>query len=265
MGLRGMALALAGVALLYLMALGWLWRHQESLLFLPEPLPPDHRFDVPGAVEVSVPVPGARLSALHLRLDNPKGLVFYLHGNAGNLAGWFANADFYRRLGFDLFMIDYRGYGKSTGRIESEEQLMADVRAAWAAVAGEYRGRRLVVFGRSLGTALAARLAAEVKPDLTVLASPYCSMADLARHHYPWAPTALLRYPLATCEAAARMTTPLVLFHGDRDAVVPVAQAERVRERAPGAELHVVRGAGHDDLHLFPDYLDAVGRRLRGS
>ncbi|HNH35586.1 MAG TPA: alpha/beta fold hydrolase [Rhodocyclaceae bacterium] len=263
MTLRGALAGLAGIVLLYLLALAWLWRNQESLLFLPERLPADHRFEVAGAEEVSVSVPGARLSALHLRLANPKGLVFYLHGNGGNLAGWFANADFYRDLGYDLFMVDYRGYGKSTGRIESEEQLMADVRAAWVAVSGNYQGRRIVVFGRSLGTALAARLAAEVRPDLTVLASPYCSMADLARHHYPWVPTALLRYPLSTCEAASRMTTPLLLLHGDRDAVIPASQAESLRARAPGAELHLVRGAGHDDIHLFPDYLDALRARLR--
>ncbi len=262
MTLRAALGALAVLALAYLSVLAWLWWRQEALLFQPERLPADHRFDIPGAHEVAVDVPGARLSALHLRLPEAKGLVFYLHGNGGSLAGWFTNADFYRALGYDLFMIDYRGYGKSTGRIESEAQLMDDVRAAWASVAGQYRGRRLVVFGRSLGTALAAQLAAEVKPDLTVLASPYCSMAELARTHYPWAPTALLRYPLETCAAAARMTTPLVLFHGDRDGLVPPDQAERVRQRAPAAELRLVRGAGHDDLHLFPEYLDGVRERL---
>ncbi|TXC66715.1 lysophospholipase [Piscinibacter aquaticus] len=97
-------------------------------------------------------------------------------------------------------MLDYRGYGKSSGRIESEAQLHADVRAVWRAVAPHYAGKRVVLYGRSLGTALAASLAAELQPDLTMLVSPYTSMEAMARQHYPWVPGALLRYPLRTDE-----------------------------------------------------------------
>ncbi len=107
-------------------------------MFQPDVLPPTHRFDRLGAdvQELTIPLDdGATLSALHLRLPKPRGLVFYLHGNAGSLQSWFVNADFYRRAGYDLFMLDYRGYGKSTGRIESEAQLRADVRAAWDRIA----------------------------------------------------------------------------------------------------------------------------------
>jgi alpha-beta hydrolase superfamily lysophospholipase len=89
------------------------------------------------------------------------------------------HSDFYRAANYDLFMLDYRGYGKSSGRIESEAQLRADVLAAWRTVEAQYAGKRKVIYGRSLGTALAAGLAAEVQPDLTILVSPYCDMAQL--------------------------------------------------------------------------------------
>ncbi|MEI2518161.1 alpha/beta hydrolase, partial [Acinetobacter baumannii] len=82
-----------------------------------------------------VDVPGARLSVLQLRLPAPRGVVFFLHGNGDNLQTWLVNTDFYRWAGFDLVMMDYRGYGKSTGRIESEAQLHADVEAVWRSVA----------------------------------------------------------------------------------------------------------------------------------
>ena len=95
---------------------------------------------------MTIDVTGARLSALHLRLPDPQGVVFFLHGNNGNLATWFVNADFYRAANYDLFMLDYRGYGKSSGRIESEEQLRADVLAAWRSVAGRYLGKRRVIY-----------------------------------------------------------------------------------------------------------------------
>ena len=251
--------ALALAALLYAAVLALLWFGQERLLFQPEPLPADAVLArEPDVHERTVEVDGARLSVLELRLPEPRGVVFFLHGNAGNLASWFVNADFYRRAGFDLVMLDYRGYGKSSGRIASEAQLHADVRAVWQTVAPRYAGRRVVVYGRSLGTALAASLATELQPDLTLLVSPYTSMAALAREHYPWVPAALLRYPLRTDEAIARIRTPVLLLHGERDALIAPSHSEALRALAPRARLHLVPGGGHNDLQTFESYLGAV-------
>jgi uncharacterized protein len=189
-------------------------------------------------------------------------VVFFLHGNAGNLDSWFVNADFYRRLNFDLFMLDYRGYGKSSGRIESQAQLEADVRAAWAGIAPRYAGLRRVLIGRSLGSALAAGLAAQVQPELTVLVSPYESLAALAAEHYRWVPQALLRYPLRTDDAVARIKSPLLLVHGEQDTLIEPKHSERLQQLAPHAERVLIKGAGHNDLQQFPAYLDALATRL---
>lgn len=125
-------------------ASAWFWFQQEHLLFNPVLLPAQTALSRdPDVKEVWVNVPGARLSGLHLQQAHAKGLVFFLHGNAGNLQTWFTNPAFYRQAGFDLFMIDYRGFGKSTGRIESEAQLRADVQAAWNQVAPQYRGKKM--------------------------------------------------------------------------------------------------------------------------
>ena len=87
-------------------------------------------------------------------VNSPRGVVFFLHGNSDNMQHWFVNLDFYRTAQLDLVMLDYRGFGKSTGRIESQAQLEADVRAAWATVAAQpqYAGKKRVIYGRSLGT-----------------------------------------------------------------------------------------------------------------
>ena len=160
-----MVLLLAGGALAcYALVLAFLWWRQESLLFYPVPLPADHRLaHAPDVQELQVDVPGARLSVLHLQRPGARGVVFFLHGNAGNLQGWFSNADFYRDAGYDLVMPDYRGFGKSTGRIGSASELREDVRAVWTHVAPQYRAslRRRVSgrpqlpqscsFGRALG------------------------------------------------------------------------------------------------------------------
>lgn len=264
--MRLLGLAIGGAALLYGALLALLWWGQERLIFQPTRLPADHRFAFgPDVHERHIDVDGARLSALHLKLPAPRGLVFYLHGNAGNLDGWFADPGFWRSVNHDLFMLDYRGYGKSAGRVTSEAQLIDDVRAAWQQVAPAYRGKRLVIFGRSLGSALAARLAAEVGPDLTVLVSPYESMAALAAEHYRWVPAALLRYPLRTDEAVAQLRGRLLLLHGEHDEVIGVHHSERLLARASRAAdarlVHVPR-AGHNDLQLFDVYLDGLREAL---
>ncbi|MDP2005752.1 MAG: alpha/beta fold hydrolase [Rubrivivax sp.] len=260
---RGLLWAMAGVPVLYAAAIAALWWGQEGLLFHPRPLPAEHRFEHrPDVHETWIDVPGARLHALHLRLPKPEGVVFFLHGNAGNLQTWFVNIDYYRRLNLDLFMLDYRGFGKSSGRIESEAQLHADVRAAWATLAPRYAAGQRVVYGRSLGTGLAAALAAEVQPELTVLVSPYSSMAALAGEHYPWVPGAVLRYPLRTDEALPRLQGRVLLAHGLRDTLIPAAHSARLRALLPRAEWLPVPDAGHGDIHDHPAYLDGLAAAL---
>jgi uncharacterized protein len=263
-GLRRTALgAAASAGAVYAALLAALWLGQEALLFAPQVLPADHRFDHAADVhEAVVEVPGARLSALHLRLPDPAGVVFFLHGNGGSLESWFVNPAFYRRANVDLFMIDYRGYGKSSGRIESQAQLEADVRAAWASIAPRYAGKKRIIYGRSLGSALAAGLAAELQPELTVLVSPYTSMVDLAREHYPWVPSLLVRYPLRTDEALPRIRTPVLLVHGKRDTLIGHRHSEALFMRAVNAELLLVPDAGHNDIHLFDRYLAGFRRAM---
>ena len=261
---RRLALVVVSTALAYAAVITLLWWKQEALLFQPQALPADYRFKVGADVQESwVDVPGARLNALHLQLPKPDGVVFFLHGNGGNLVDWFVNVDFYRRLKLDLYMIDYRGYGKSSGRINSQAQLMADVRTAWLGIAPRYAGQRRVFFGRSLGTGLAALLAAEVQPELTVLASPYTSMVALAQAHYPWVPAAVLRYPLRTDEALPGVHGPVLLLHGERDTLIAPVHSQRLLRIAPAARLVTVPGAAHNDLQSFAAYTDALAYALK--
>jgi uncharacterized protein len=256
--LEALAALLAGVAGAALL----LYLFQTKLLFHPERLPPDFDFGVPGAVERFIDVPGARLSALHAVFPGSKGLVFYLHGNAGSLATWFTDTDEYRRVGFDLFMVDYRGYGKSTGRIRDEAQMHADVMAAWESVAPAYAGRPVVVIGRSLGSGLAARLAVRVRPALTVLVSPYWSMVELARAHYPWAPAVLVRFRLETWRDLPAVRGPVLFLHGARDALIPPGHSQRLMALCESAQMKVTSGAAHNDVQDFPEYRRELEARL---
>lgn len=264
--LRWAGIVAGAVAIAYLAALAALFVFQERLIFPGTPLPADHSFRFDQTFdEVSIPVDGAVLSALHFRQPEPRGLVFFLHGNRGNLASWTTGIDFYRRVNFDFFIVDYRGYGKSTGSISSEQQLHADVRAAWEAVAHRYRGKPIVIVGRSLGTGPATRLAADVDAALLVLVSPYSSLAALARQIYPMVPEAVLRYPIRTDALIERVVAPVLLLHGTRDTLIPIAESERLLGRIRGPrQLTRIEGAGHSDLHLFPAYLESLALRLSG-
>ena len=113
--LASIVLALAAI---YGAAIAWLYFRQERLLFEPEHLPADHQLSTDVDVrEITIDVPGARLSVAQLALPNPRGVVFFLHGNSGNLRKWLVGLDAFRELNFDVVMFDYRGFGKSTGQI----------------------------------------------------------------------------------------------------------------------------------------------------
>lgn len=252
------ASVLLAVGTVYAAAVGWLYFWQERLLFEPEPLPADEPLTCgPDTHEFFVEVPGARLSVAHLKLENPRGVFFFLHGNSGNLKKWFQDLDAFRQANFDVVMFDYRGFGKSSGQIESEEQLHADVNAVWEHFAPMYAGKRVVISGQSLGTGLAAGLAAHMcaagrAPDLTLLVSPYSSMRALATELYPWVPMQVLRYPLHTLEHAAKLLGPVMLIHGDKDELIPIHHSEKLCSVLRGARLVRVLGAGHSDVHRFP-------------
>ncbi len=262
--LRAVAVAVLLAGLGWVLAVAALWAGQEGLLFKPVPLPADAVLSAdPDVSERFVDVPGARLSVLELRRPDPAGVVFFLHGNGGNLKAWFTDGGPYRRANLDLVMMDYRGFGKSSGRIESEAQLHADVQAVWQAVAPRYAGKRVIAYGRSLGTGLAAAWAARHQPELTILVSPYVSMQQLAAWHFPWVPTAVVRYPLRTDEAVAQLRQPLLLVHGERDTLIPHGHSEQLAARAARPRLVLIPGAAHGDVHRFEAYQALLAEALR--
>ncbi|WP_298923375.1 alpha/beta fold hydrolase [uncultured Ramlibacter sp.] len=259
---------LLALVAIYGAAISWLYFRQERLLFEPEQLAQDQVLCADADVrELFVDVPGARLSVAQLQLPRARGVMFFLHGNSGNLQKWLVGLDTFRELNYDVVMFDYRGFGKSSGRIESEAQLHADVQAVWAQFAPQYEGRRVVVAGQSLGTGLAAGLSAEMcsagrAPDLTIMVSAYSSMQALGAELYPWVPSRVLRYPLATLDRACRLTGKLMLIHGDKDELIGFHHSQALHRAMPLAQLHCVEGAGHSDVHQFPSFRQAMHSAL---
>ncbi|QKG52185.1 alpha/beta hydrolase [Hymenobacter sp. BRD67] len=254
--------------ILYVLGCAWLYVKQETLLFYPQRLPAAYKFGFPGKyIEYTIiSADGIPLNGLLFKADAAKGLVFFLHGNAGSLADWGRLAPVYQQLGYDVFMLDYRGYGKSQGTITSQAQLLNDVEAAYQQVASRYAENTVVIAGYSLGTGPAAWLATRHQPKLLLLHAPYYSMTDMAAHTipvWPLLPNLLLRYPLPTNEFVTRLKCPLMLVHGDRDQVIPYASSLRLKALcATGSQLLIIPAAGHNGLTDKFNYRQAIRRLL---
>ena len=234
---------------------------QERIIFPGEALPANYsfQFDQPFE-EHTVAVNGAELNALHFKQPSSRGLVFFLHGNAGNLNTWTVGVDYYQKVNYDMFIFDYRGYGKSTGTIDSEQQLHNDVLAAWNYVSAQYPDKPILIYGRSLGAALAVKLASHVRHEQLVLVSPFTSIKDLAKLYYSYIPYPLLdyvlRYPLETNKIINEVNSNIIFFHGDKDTFIPPSHSQKLQSLVhSSSELFIVKGADHSDIHSYPSYI----------
>jgi uncharacterized protein len=202
-------------------------------------------------------------------LPNPGPAVLVCNGNGGDRSMRAALAAALSRMGLAVLLFDYRGYGGNPGS-PSEEGLAADARAALGYLAGrpEVDPRRVVYLGESLGAAVALRLALERPPAALVLRSPFASLAEVGRRHYPFLPVSLLlrdRYDSAA--RVGRLTAPLLVVAGGRDRIVPATHSRRLFAAAPRPKrLVVLDGADHNDHDLLagPRLLEELSAFLAG-
>jgi pimeloyl-ACP methyl ester carboxylesterase len=254
------------LAALYVALCCVLYFKQESLLFFPTRLPADYKFRFPGRFEERwIPATdGTRLHGLLFKAAQPRGLVFYLHGNGGAVDSWGDVAPTYTDLGYDVFLLDYRGYGKSEGKITGQEQLMNDVRTAYQQLLREYPENQTVILGYSVGTGPATWLAARQHPRLLILQAPYFSMRDLATRLYPFVPGFLVRYPLPTNELIGQVKAPIVLFHGDRDEVIYYESSLKLQKLLKFTDrVIILPGEGHNGMTDNPQYRQELAALLQ--
>jgi len=257
------------VILGFIVGCGVFYFRQESMIFYPEALPPDFQYSFPARFdEVALSSDGAVINALHFKTDNPKGVIIYFHGNAGNLRGWGEVALDFTRLNYDVLIPDYRGYGKSTGKIQSEAMLHRDAAVAYRYLEERYRENQIIIYGRSIGTGIAAYLAKDTRPHMLILESPIFNMRDLAGHHYPLMPGVLvaliLKYPMRTDLWIADVPCPVYLFHGTEDDVVPYNSSERlVKLIKTESRLTSIPGGGHNNLGDSSLYHEELERILK--
>jgi len=254
LGDRLLLAAAGALGLLYAMACAYLWMEQRSLIFLPDALVRRTPADVGlGFREVSIPMEqGGAISAWWLPADATTVMVLYLHGNDGNLDRELDRLRSLHRYGLPILAIDYRGYGRSRGPKPSEARVYDDAVAAWDYLVGSQGvdPRHIVIYGHSLGGAVAAELALRRGPACgVVLEATFSSMSAMGRLEYPWLPVDwLLHERFDTLSKIDRLDLPLVFVHGTADDEVPSAMTEELFRAARGDKrLVLVPGAGHEE------------------
>lgn len=235
----------------------FLYLFQENFIFFPEKLSGDHRFQFNQRFQEKfiATKEGKKIHGLLFTADSSKGLVFFLHGNAGSLDSWGGIAGTYLKYDYDVFILDYGGYGKSEGRIRSEKQFYDDVQTCYDHLKKSYEERNIIVAGYSIGTGPAAYLAAHNGPQLLLLHAPYYNLPDLMRQHYPIIPTFLLKYKFKTNEFITRCKMPVIVFHGDADRVIPLRSSLKLQQLfKQGDDLIVLKNQGHNGILENPGY-----------
>ena len=254
------------VLIAYILMCGFLFFFQEKLIFFPEKLDKGFKFSFDQKFEeINIQTKDHKLlNGILFKSDSPKGLIFYLHGNAGALNSWGEVAKRYTDINYDVFILDYRGYGKSEGSIRSQKQLFEDLQVAYNEMKKKYSEDNIVVLGYSIGTGPATKIASINYPKLLVLQAPYYSMIDMMRHTYPVIPTFLLKYKFETNKYIKDCKMPIVIFHGDRDEVVYYNSSIKLKGIMKETDtLIILKGQGHNGITDNPEYIRMIENILK--
>ncbi len=197
---------------------------------------------------------GLRLNGWFVPYDRTDVTLLWFHGNAGNISDRLENIRLiHDKVAINTFIFDYRGYGRSNGKI-SEEGTYKDGEAAlkYLRERADVDPTKIVFFGRSLGASVAAEIATRQRCLALILETPFASVREMARVAFPFLPIGpFLRTRYDTVEKIKKVRGPLLVLHGDRDEIVPFDQGRKVFETAPGTkEFYTIRGAHHNDTYI---------------
>lgn len=247
----------AGVALYYL---------QEKLIFRPTPLPPDYQFKfaIPFK-EVNIPLTKKdNLSLVRFFPQDsiPKGVVLYFHGNRDNINRYAKYVSNFTKHGYEVWIPDYPGYGKTTGEL-TEENLYMQAKEVYKLANSKFGNDSIIVYGKSLGSGIASYIASKNPCRRLILETPYYSIPDLFSSYAPFYPIgAMSHFKLPTGEYLREINVPVTIFHGNADWVIPYRCAAKLKKfLKPGDEFITIDQGSHNDLNdfsLFHEKLDSV-------
>jgi len=230
---------------------------QERFIFKPEKLPADFQFkyDVPFRELFFDPAPGVRINGLHFFVKDPLGLILYFHGNTRSIKGWSKYAKDFYRYQYDVVLVDYRGFGKSTGK-RSEKKILSDMQYVYSWLSEKYPENHILVYGRSLGSGFATKIASDNRPRYLILDSPFYNFQKVAERLLPILPIKyILRYRLRTNKWIKRVNCHTYIIHGTKDRLIPIRHSLKLQQLNPNKiTLISIHGGGHNNLPSFVEY-----------
>ncbi len=264
-------------AILAILLVGLLlfWSFQEQFILQADALPSNHKFVFKEPFEEQFfeqknsDGKEVLINTLYFKTTTAprKGFVFYLHGNSDNMQRHAHCAADFTHKGYDLFMMDYRGFGKSRGKC-SEEAYHQDVQWIFEEVKTKYQlqNAEIIIYGRSLGTGMASYLASNNAARCLVLEAPYYNIADVPKSHVQWLPFPyqwFLRYTFRTDTWLDKVPYPTYIIHGTKDWIVPYKSGEKLKPLlSQNNNFITIPKAGHNNLHEFKPYHAALERCL---
>lgn len=254
-----------GIFILLGVGLLFFYFFQEKFLFLPgKKLAKNVVFDFPHKFkELNIKAQdGEVLNALHFTIEKPAGLVLFFHGNKGNLERWGTIVPYLLEYGYDVLVMDYRSYGKSTGSFH-EENMYKDALAAYAYANTMYPEDKIVVYGRSLGSTFAAHVGTKYNPKHVVLEAPFYNMKKATQFYFFLSPTFLLKYKFRTDRDVQKISVPLTIIHGDADETTSFEDSKALFQLVAATKKEFVTiptGTHHNlkDFALYKEKMRAI-------
>ena len=230
---------------------------QDRLIFKPEKLKQDFQFkyDIPFRELFIDVAPGVRINGLHFYREKPQGLILYFHGNSRSIKGWAKYAKDFYRYDYDVVLVDYRGFGKSTGK-RGEKEMLNDMQVVYEELLKQYPEHHILVYGRSIGSGFACKIASDNKPRYLILDAPYYNFLKVVERFLPLLPLRfVLRYHLRTDKWIRHVNCHTYIIHGTKDWLIPIAHSEKLQKLNPSKiTLIRIEGGGHNNLPSFPEY-----------
>lgn len=248
------------LALFYIVAVVVVYFFMDKVLFHGEPLSETHQFQFEKTFrEKWITAESDKAHSLYFSTTPSLGLILYFHGNAGNLEDWgFVAQELSSFAQMDVWIIDYPGFGKSPGAIKNEKQLYALAEAMWGEALKKYPEDKIIIYGRSLGTGIATKLASHKKPALVFLETPYKSILSMVRSRVPLMPEWFVPFSFRSDENVKGIDSKrVVIVHGTDDAVIPYTQAQDLWREIPGAQMYTIKNGGHNNLLEYLEFKEA--------
>ncbi|MFT3681609.1 MAG: alpha/beta fold hydrolase [Ferruginibacter sp.] len=230
---------------------------QERFIFKPEKLSQafQYKYDMPFKELFFDVAEGVKINGLHFYVEKPLGLILYFHGNTRSIKGWAKYAKDFLRYKYDVVLVDYRGFGKSTGK-RGEKEMFDDMQFVYKKLTETYHENHMIIYGRSLGSGFAARVASDNKPRYLILDAPYFSFEKTVQRFLPILPVRwVLRFRIRTDKWIKRVNCHTYILHGTKDWLIPVSHSEKLQALNPRKiTLIQIQGGGHNNLPSFPEY-----------